>query len=120
MRWWMIPIGALVACNGAARHATPAYQGCTLDDPEELCEEGTECDESAIVASGNGFCTVGCVLGTDDCPGQEDGLETGCHQPDGADRAQCYASCPDGTCPLSTACVEVTEGGGPIALCLPR
>lgn len=119
MRWW---IGALAlgGCGGAERHAKPAYQGCTLDDPEETCAEDTECDESAVVASGNGFCTVGCVVGGGDCPPQEDGLPADCHQPDGADRAQCYAECPDDTCPLSTACVQLTEGGQAIALCLPR
>ncbi len=119
MRWSVAVAVAAAACGG--RDPKPAYQGCDLEDAEELCEEPTECVESAIVADGNGWCTAPCIAGEGGCPAQVDGLPADCHQPDGAASAQCYVECPDaGECPLSTTCVEFTEGGAAVALCVPR
>lgn len=112
----------LAGCGGP--DPEPAYDGCDLDDPEVLCEEGTACVASAWVASGNGFCTTSCLLGQQDaCPAGpvDEGLAAGCHQPDGALEAQCYAECPnDELCPAATTCVEVPEGGVSVKLCVPR
>jgi hypothetical protein len=112
---------ALVAGCGGGDDGKPAYEGCDLDDPEELCAEGTECVESLIVASGNGYCTTDCIVGEDACPAGAEGVQAECHQPDGATGAQCYVACPDGAvCPLSTTCVTFEEGGAPVELCVPR
>jgi hypothetical protein len=115
-----LAIAVLVGCGGA-RDPEPVYEGCDLDDPEVVCDAGASCVESAVVASGNGFCSLSCVVAADDCPAAGDWLTAACHQPDGALDAQCYVECPgDETCPLSTTCVALTEGGVDLKLCLPR
>jgi hypothetical protein len=117
MRW----LAAVVAIGCGGRDPEPAYEGCNLDDPEVVCAEGTACVESAIIASGNGWCSTSCVPAADDCPAGPEGLGAACHQPDGAAEAQCYVECPaDELCPLSTTCVAFDEGGVEVKLCVPR